>query len=351
MGLKNNHIPLLSIAMLLVWQATFSAVIDLSGWTTFSPSQVFTAPHFARDGQTLVITPLDNTNTFGYWVSPGNIFNTEPGYLYHLEWKVAGDVTPLFRSPSFRLRVNSQNYQQADIFGVESLNNGEWMPPSTALVYSQYFLPATSANLAELAFDGMNFSPDNATRGSIALNFLEVERISLSGLSRTLIAEWEFSADTEGWSFNTLPEYFTEPIGEWENGSLKITATDNTNNFGFWTSPTDEIHTTPGKLYNIEFTIRTDIAEPEHVPDLRVRVNTSDWEAYVAQVITSCHNAEESPTLVPRNYSLYIYIPELAGYTSPDLSCSFDLMNFDPANSPTGALYLDRVAVYEASLP
>ena len=178
-----------------------------------------------------------------------------------------------------------------------------------------------------------------------------MERIPLSTLSRTLITSWEFSADAEGWTFNTLPDYFTEPQGEWENGSLRITATDNTNNFGFWASPSDNIHTAQGKLYNIEFTVRSDTTEPERVPDLRLRVNTSDWQAYVAQVITSCHNADESPTIAPRNYSLYFYIPQLTSDTSPDLSCAFELMNFDTANSPTASLYLDRVTVYETSLP
>ena len=130
-----------------------AAVIDLSGWTPTSLSGVFESPEFVRQSESLIITSLENTATFGYWQSPANIVNTEPGNLYRLTWSVAGDATPVVRMPSFRLRMHSDNLQQGDLLGGESTGDGVWLPVSTGGVYQQYVYPASSASLAALAFD------------------------------------------------------------------------------------------------------------------------------------------------------------------------------------------------------
>ncbi len=328
----------------------FAAVIDLSQWTESDPQSVFTSPEFMRDGSLLVLTARNNTNTFGYWESPPNSLNTVPSYLYHMEWTVASDVTPVERCPSFRLRINSHHLQQGDILGMDSLGGAENFPSSMSRCYHHYFLPATSTSLAQLAFDLLNFSHDNVDVGSLALSRLEVKGILLSNLTRSLLKSWDFTSDAEGWDYVTIPATFSEPAGIWDDGALKITATNNRNNFGFWSSPGNIIEVTPDTLYEVEYTLKSDVTEPEQVPDLRLRVNTSDWQTYATKVISSVHNADESPSTTPRAYSLYLY--QLGGGlpTTHSLICSFDLMNFDPGNSSDGSLSLDSISVYSVDL-
>ena len=154
MSLKNNYMTLI-IVIFFVWQVAFSAVIDLSGWSSFSPSQVFSSPHFGRDGQTLVITALDNTNTFGYWNSP-LISPMLPDALYRARFSLLTDYNIQGELPGLRMRFLTADYQQSGMLRLESWGNAEGMPTTSPRDYAVYFQPYFARAHTSLYLGPMN---------------------------------------------------------------------------------------------------------------------------------------------------------------------------------------------------
>ncbi len=322
------------------------------GWGLVEISH-FTPPSFDYTSGKLILTAQDNTNTYGFWTSELDAVPVIADCLYRARWTVATDVTDALAVPSMLLRINSQNYQQADMLVVSSAGDGSYAPTPEGRTYEIYFVPPDSAlgkpedqDDLILSFDIMNFDAGDAADGSLMLDRVVVEAIPLDTLSTpTVLKTWTFETDSEGWEFGSIP-LFTAPLSGVGAGALWLIAQNNTNTFGFWSGPSEAVEMEEGKLYRLRFTVSTDVMVQENVPQLRLRVSSEDFQSSIVKVISSLTGAEMSPTSEGRTYDLYFYPPQsLVATTQTSLPAAFDILNFDPGDSASGALMLDGVVV------
>jgi len=151
---------------------------------------------------------------------------------------------------------------------------------------------------------------------------------------------YDFIDSEEGWTpgsaiIFSLPQYLREA------GSLKIISQDNTNTFGFWNSPENAIPVTKGYLYRARFIVSTDVAQPELVPQIRLRVNSRNFEQADCLTIDSNGDGGASPTPEGTTYDLYFVPP------ANDDFCmlAFDLLNFNESDAPDATVALESVLV------
>lgn len=222
-----------------------------------------------------------------------------------------------------------------------------------------YFIPPESAIGASeelddiiLNYDVYCFDPAIAPEATVSLDSVTVDAIDVNALGTPqLIHEWTFPSNSEGWVFGS-PSEFTTPSGLWEPALLKLTASNNTNTFGYWTSPADVVHIVPNTLYRAEFMVKTTVPDQESVLGLGLRINTEQFWAGAVKIIESRNGGNMSPNSEGKLYEVYLYQPqEAVGTPSDGLFLSFDLMNFDPADAANGDLILDYVRLEAFPVP
>ncbi len=154
------------------------------------------------------------------------------------------------------------------------------------------------------------------------------------------IAIYDFITDDEGWTTGTA-EVFSAPEWVFEPGSLKLISQNNMNTFGFWVSPGNAIPVSEGYLYRARFTVSTDMAQPEIVPQIRLRVNSRNFQQADCITIDSNGDGGASPTPEGTTYDLYFVPP------ANDDFCmlAFDLLNFNPYDAAWAELCLESVLV------
>ncbi len=330
------------------------------GWTsgtTFS----FTPPNYSYLLGNIILSAQNNTNTYGYWTSEEDAVPVVADCLYLASWTVATDVTDPLAVPQMRLRVNSQNLQQADMLVVGSTGDGSYAPiPEGWTTYEMYFVPPESCLGKQedqddliLSFDILNFDPGDAANGSLLLDSVVIDIIAVNALGTpTVLKTWEFDTDAEGWQYGSAPIFFTEPVHDNIGGALWLIAQDNTNTFGFWSSPSEEVQVEANRLYRVQFDVSSDVMNREAVPGLRLRVHSEDFQAGVIKVISSVNGAEMSPTPEGRTYDVYFYPPQsLVGTEADSILVAFDILNFDPTDAPTGALMINSARIESMDLP
>jgi len=156
---------------------------------------------------------------------------------------------------------------------------------------------------------------------------------------------YDFIDSEEGWTpgsaiIFSLPQYLREA------GSLKIISQDNTNTFGFWGSPEDAIPATAGYLYRARFIVSTDVALPELVPQIRLRVNSRNFQQADCLTIDSNGDGGASPTPEGTSYDLYFVPPANEQFCM----LAFDLLNFNPYDAAHAELALESVLVERFAL-
>lgn len=308
----------------------------------------------------IILTAQDNTKTFGYWTSEADAVPVIADCLYRASWTVATDVSDPLAVPQLRLRVNSQNLQQADMLVVGGTGDGSYAPTLDGRTYEMYFIPPESClgkpedqDDLILSFDIFNFDPIDAANGSLLLDQAVVEVIPFDTLSTaTVLKRWDFDANAEGWQYGSASIFFTEPLHDNISGALWLIAQNNTNTFGFWSSPTEEVKVEADKLYHVRFIVSSDAVAKQWAPGLRLRVHSEDFQAGFIKLISSVNGAEMSPSPEGHAYHLYFYPPQsLVGTDADGIILAFDIMNFDPTDAPTGALMLHSVLVESLNLP
>jgi hypothetical protein len=153
---------------------------------------------------------------------------------------------------------------------------------------------------------------------------------------------WDFDADAEGWKFSGQIKTLDPPTEAAADGALNMTATNNTNTFGFWYSPTDAINELQAdSLYQILFGIKSDQADKSVVPSCRIRWNSSNEKQSDLVMINSKMAGEASPGQTVQDYHIYMrpqgmaLDPGITGYLS------FDMVNINPNDSADAKLSLD----------
>jgi len=257
--------------------------------------------------------------------------------------------------PELRLRFNTQNNQLASILDVVSNSGAESAPTPSGQTYILYFCPhnsgiSTIVPTMSLAFDMLNFNPDDAATGSLELDNVIISRLdlaSLPGFTSIPGAAATFDSGTDGWSFFSVPVAFSEPTtGNSGSGSLQLQAVDY-QTFGAWQSPTITVEN--NTAYRAKFRVSSDLANPAQVPDIRLRLTTNNLQMSAMLVVTSTGQGEASPTTTPKDYWVYFAPP--ASAVAQGMIAAFEILNFDPANSATGTIKLEEFAIEKASLP
>jgi hypothetical protein len=151
------------------------------GWTSGGAPAVFTMPMTSHASGELQLAATTNTDTFGYWQSDSADITIESGKLYRGTFEIRTDVTDQSKVPQMRLRFNASNLQASRTLGIESSGDGGSSPGTSNTKYDNLFFmpPASCAGEGMIvAFDVLNFSPDDAADGSLMMDSALIESMS-----------------------------------------------------------------------------------------------------------------------------------------------------------------------------
>jgi len=330
------------------------------GWTTAGAPAVFDPPSFTYESDVLLITTVNNTGCFGFWSSDVDAIPVyAPDFLYRISWEIFSDQTDPERAPTIRMRATSQNFQQTDALVVTSVTGGEFSPTVSPRTYNMYFVPPQSAMGAGeeaddliLNFDVYSFDSSDAFEAAVALDTVVVDALPLPDERfKKLVKKWDFDNDPENWVFGGSQNY-TGIDAHWEDGMIALVPRNNYDCFGYTTSPVSEFVIEAGRLYRADFLIKTDVANQEEVPGIRLRMNSQQFWAECDKKIESRNGGDMSPTVDGTLYSLFFYPPQEAiGTIMPGIYINLDIMNFDSTDAPTGTIFLDSVEAVSFPVP
>jgi hypothetical protein len=160
---------------------------------------------------------------------------------------------------------------------------------------------------------------------------------------------YDFETDAQGWQYSGTVPPFVAPTGTHNtvNGTLDITATTNSDNFGFWYSPMDAIpELTADNLYRIRFGVISDQVDKSVVPTFRVRFNSSNFKQGDFVMVNSNDAGDASPDDAGViDYDLYMRPQNDALLPAVTGLLSFDMINMNPGDAPTATLSLDYVQI------
>lgn len=320
---------------------------DTQGWTFAAPPP-FNAP---TSGflYALNITPQDNTYSFGFWNSPATSgFTYQSNCYYSVEAFLTSDLSDSSLVPQIRLRINSVDAKQVDAYIITSIGLGESSPVGFGM-YQFYFIPSQDVIGQEMvmAFDVLNFDPNDAVSPKLGLSSMSIARHAIEDLgTATALRTYSFDTSAENWAFSGTVGAFSAPLSNTGfSGLLDLTATTNTNTFGFWASPTTDITIQDYTLYRAQFTVGADISAGTQAPIVRLRVYCADNQ------IAHCLQKPAFTPMFSDDYVILFDPP--ATVTGQGLGMAFDILNFDPSADPQGRISLDSATItyYSTFIP
>ena len=151
------------------------------GWQFYSQTP-FTAPvgSWENTNGCIVLTAQDNTNTFGYFLSPFDLL-IEANKLYRIKFTIRNYTSLIDQTPTYRFRVSSQNGQIGAVTSISSIAGSQAVADSNGKTYEVYIDPPQSAigssypNLV-FSFDILNFLTDDDPNGSVGLDEVIIEK-------------------------------------------------------------------------------------------------------------------------------------------------------------------------------
>ncbi len=330
---------------------TYTFDLGPERWGAGGAPVIFTPPTTSSTSGMLGLHSTINTNTFGFWTSLNELY-MQADTLYRAQCTVSTDITDPTLVPELRLRLNTQNNQLASILDVVSNSGAESAPTPGGQTYSLYFCPHNSGISSfvptmSLAFDLLNFNPDDAATASLLLDDVTISRVdlaSLTGFTSIPGATASFTSSTDGWtSFSTI--VFSAPnTTNSGNGSLRLLAPDDFT-FGGWQSPTIALES--NMAYRARFQVSSDLTDPALVSSFRMRLNTNNLEMSAMLTVTSTGQGEASPTTTPKDYWVYFAPP--ASALAEGMVAAIDILDFDSADS--GTIQLEEFSIEKAVLP
>ncbi len=324
-------------------------------WEYVSVPDVFTPPGSAATDGALMLR-ASGSNTFGFWQSPAGRIPVFENVLYRATWSVSTDVTTRSLVPGVRMRLNEEDFQMSAAFRINSNLDGAVSPTPDGVTYEQYYRPLQGSSFKSekagwvfCSFDLINIGTNDKDDGAIFLNELQLEWRDLASLDDSFTTEtiFDFEAGTDGWQFRSVPDFFTPPTQEVGSSRLGLRSVDS-NTFGYWESPPQPV--IYGRFYRVRFFITTDATPRSKVPMLRLRVNPINNQAAFGIRVNSNTDGDSSP--IPTEVTPYeIYYVPPASAQADGVYIAYDIVNLNPNDALTGALYVDRVEVHSAPLP
>ncbi len=312
---------------------------DTQGWTFAAPPP-FNAPT-SGFAYALTITPQDNTSSFGFWNSPATTgFTYQSNCYYGVLAYLTSDLTDSSLVPQVRLRVNSADAKQVDAYVITSTGLGESSPVGFGM-YQFYFIPSQDVIGQEMviAFDVLNFDPNDAVSPILGLSSMTTERHPIEYLgTATALRTYSFDDSAENWAFSGTIGAFSAPLSNTGfSGLLDLTATTNTDTFGFWASPTTDITIQDYTMYRAQFTVGTDISAGTQAPVVRLRLYSANNQ------IAHCLQKQALTPMFSSDYTI-LFAPPMT-VSGQGLGVSFDILNFDQNADPQGRISLDSVTI------
>ncbi|GAB4315628.1 MAG: hypothetical protein Kow0059_07790 [Candidatus Sumerlaeia bacterium] len=156
------------------------------------------------------------------------------------------------------------------------------------------------------------------------------------------VGSWTFDTGSDGWTTGGASVVFPLPGFSSNDTALQITPREFFS-FGFWQSPMPAIPTAnPALIYVAEFGLRWDGEACLH-PLIRLRALGSRFEQKDIMGVDSRGDCSYGPGAVTKPYRMFI-MPQ-GGGAEDNFLLAFDVLNFDPFNSLSGAVSLDYVTV------
>jgi hypothetical protein len=331
--------------------AEYDFALGRQGWQ-FGTSVPFSSPNSAAPVERLDILPTSNTNNFGYWYSPEAI-PLVADYLYRCRFWVSTDIVPQANVPVVRMRALVEGGGQAQALQVTSAGAGDASPTPAGTRYDLYLYPQQAlTGLPDmdlsLAIDILGFDPGDSSSGRVSLEQVAVDLFDPTALAGvTTVRDYTFNAGDEGWTYATSAPPFNLPTFAWNNaaGTLDITSTDNTLQFGFWNNNSGDITATAGLLYRATFSARTDWATNTQVPGARFRLASGNFQLASVQDVNTQYSPQAGLTTSNKDYPVY-FLPPAGG-----LLAAFDIQSFDPSHHIGTTLSLDRCLVESMTPP
>lgn len=338
---------------------------DPEGWT-FATAPPLTAP----TSSTLAAPPgflrhraTDNESNFGYWESPVlPPANDAPSILTALDspqllladWRVHSDENNGALVPELRLRLSTIDQQRSDALAIFSHLEGYYSPPPGGRDYLQIVGDRNGGANFRAAFDLLNFDPQNAPDSALDLDSVHFEMLDWASLDLRAETSISFAEGPNQWlpvvttAFES-PEFsfYSESGG---TGALRISSKGQPNVFGYWSSVEPVLTLEAGRIYFVQFTVRSSItdSEPHRLSSFRLRCNTENLRC-AAMARLSLDGADIPTIDKPVVYTVALHAaPEL---DRQGLLLAFDLMSFDPTADLDAILLLDRVDILSAVLP
>lgn len=192
----------------------------------------------------------------------------------------------------------------------------------------------------------------SVTRGSGAVLFT----FTITQLGPDNSAADEFYADAEGWTFDspagfTAPTFTHDPSRTPDGfGRIRITATNNTNTFGWWQSPAIVLSSdvTENDLFRADVIVSSQVAVAGQTPIFRIRTTTSDFQQSDVMVVTSTGNGPLSPTAgSSRSLQHYFTVPSARFFSSgvQSFSVFFEMLNFGGEDAANGDIALESIVI------
>lgn len=155
-------------------------VAGTDGWT-FGSGGDMDLPRHGTESGTLSMGPVSN-NCFGFWMKDTGI-TVKPGTVYRARFLISTNIDAAEQVPTFRLRLNTSNYELAATATIEPTGNAlETLQPEARL-YDIYLIipeidPGTDTILASL--DLMGFRSETDLDSVITLEQFLLEEVEVT---------------------------------------------------------------------------------------------------------------------------------------------------------------------------
>jgi len=317
---------------------------DPQGWIYQGLVMPFTTPVSDTSGGRLWMSPEGSTYGFSYWYSPDE--EISGSHLYRGTWTVGSTAETPDESVRFRLRVNQKGAWAAWIRDVNSLMS-EAPSASNPKDYMLYFDPevkSASDGLLVFSFDCASFEPSDDATSWIYIDELLVEEVMVD--SATELLRYDFTTDSEGWSYKGSVPPFDEPLSGYEPGRLGLNPNGSTSSFSYWESP--DLLLEDGKLYRIWFELSSSVTDPNLAVSSRMRINQKGrWGAWMRRMES---NFGHGPSDTQSQTYGVICDPTVTGVDDSLSQLSFDILSFYDFDDTASWLYLDSVSFEEITL-
>jgi hypothetical protein len=328
---------------------------------TFATVTGFSLPGSQSGSGTIGLQGPPAGNVFGFWQTPSDFTPYEGGQLFRARCSLsrAAFLTNADAMPTIRLRWTTKNFSGSAAYYINSIAPFNTVPPITPATkeYCSYFYPPTDTGGLGVAFDMLDFSPDES--GLVLLDQVAYEKTERDILGTAVLVKtfdsdfdtWEFSANFAG-AFGAISTAGSSA----DRIALTSTVADAAN-AGFAQTPPNSLtyDLAQPHLYRATFYVSRGGANAMTFPSVRLRALNEDNQ------ISEEHNINHgnfpglgSPPQDPANKAFEVY------WETPDLPASptssqdgfrlaFDLLDFSDAEGDTA--YLDRVDVEYFPIP